>query len=273
MGRNSDIHHQLDAAECRGLADALGDTPETVISVHLLRRGLCRAYVAGDPSCFRAAIVQSDFSPDEPAAFGPDAQALWDVLRHVRRWGCVDVPRECAPGLGEIIRDKMGCSVRYVEDIYHVLSGPAGDFHHEAVRLLTPADLHLIESAPPELRGGGFASSRELLAEGIVAGAVVRDRLVSIAFTSARTQRHADIGVHTSEPWRRRGLARAAASIVAGRVQQAGQLPVWSTGDFNTASLSLARRLGFTEVSRSTYVVLGDSASVTETSRRGVPMA
>ena len=183
MGRNSDIHHQLDAAECRGLADALGDTPETVISVHLLRRGLCRAYVAGDPSCFRAAIVQSDFSPDEPAAFGSDAQALWDVLRRVPAWGCVSVSRECAPGLGEIIR------------------------------------------------------------------------------------------VHMSAPWRRRGLARAAASIVAARVQQAGQLPVWSTGDFNTASLSLARRLGFTEVSRSTYVVLGDSASVTETSRRGVPMA
>ena len=29
------------------LADALGDTPETVIPAHLLRRGLADAYVAG----------------------------------------------------------------------------------------------------------------------------------------------------------------------------------------------------------------------------------
>jgi len=33
----------LDAKRCYVLADALGDTPETVISVHSLKRGLCKA--------------------------------------------------------------------------------------------------------------------------------------------------------------------------------------------------------------------------------------
>ena len=41
------------------MAGALGDTPETVISVHLLARGPCRAYVAGDPARFKGAVVQS----------------------------------------------------------------------------------------------------------------------------------------------------------------------------------------------------------------------
>ena len=40
----------LDLQGCRALADALADTPETAISVHLLRNGFCRAYVAGGAS-------------------------------------------------------------------------------------------------------------------------------------------------------------------------------------------------------------------------------
>ena len=51
----------LDREGCRILADALGDTPETTISVHRLRDGFCRAYVAGDPARFDAAMVQDDF--------------------------------------------------------------------------------------------------------------------------------------------------------------------------------------------------------------------
>ena len=84
---------------------------------------------------------------------------------------------------------------------------------------------------------------------------MVDGRIVGTAQTSAITARYADIGVSTDERWRERGFATAAASIVARRVQETGRTPVWSCGEDNMASLRVARKLGFEEVSRLTYVI------------------
>ena len=70
------------------------------------------------------------------------------------------------------------------------------------------------------------------------------------------TERHADIGVFTSEEWRGRGLVTAAASMVAKQLQATGLTPTWSTGEDNFASLRVAGKLGFAEVGRRTYVIL-----------------
>ena len=53
-----DCYEPLDQGAHRILAEALGDTPETAISVHLLRRGFCLAFVAGEAARFEGAIVQ-----------------------------------------------------------------------------------------------------------------------------------------------------------------------------------------------------------------------
>ncbi len=245
----------LDAQQRQILADILGDTPQTVISVHLLRRGLCRTYVAGDPSHFEGAIIQADFLPAEPTAFGSDPEVLWDLLQDVQGWDCVEVGLECAPALGEIIQTKMGVRVRYYGDIYHMLPKPVVHFENEAVRQLTLADLELLESAPKELQGAGFGGPCGLLSEGLVACAIVSGQIVAIAHTSARTEHYADIGAFTQPEWRRHGFATAAASIVARRVQEAGQTPVWSAGEDNIASLRVAQKLGFVEVSRRVYLI------------------
>jgi predicted GNAT family acetyltransferase len=102
---------------------------------------------------------------------------------------------------------------------------------------------------------------RVLLEEGIVACAVVAGRIVATARTAARTQRHAELGVFTQEAYRRRGFATAATSLVAQRVQEAGQIPVWSAGAHNVASLRVAHKVGFVEVSRRVYVILEPAAS------------
>lgn len=230
------------------LADALGETPETTISVHRLRNGLCRAYIAGDPEHFSGAIVQEDFCSDEPMGFGSDPEVLWDLLKSVEGWDCVNVSSECAEALGQIIERETGRKVKYYGDVYHVLSKPVADFQNEAVRQLTLDDLDLLEK-------GGFESTPLSLEEGFTAGAIVADKLVAIARTSARTDRYADISVHTKEEWRCRGFVTAAASIVAKRVQEAGQIPIWSAGEDNFASLRVAKKLGFNEVSRRTYVI------------------
>jgi ribosomal protein S18 acetylase RimI-like enzyme len=254
--QSASFHTPLDQKGCLALAEALGDTPETCISVHRLRNGFCRVYVAGDPDHFDGAIVQDDFCTTEPMGFGSDPQVLWDLLRSVEGWDCVDVASECAAALGEIIEKETGIHVRYYGDIYHVLSRPAARFQNEAVRQLTLDDLELLESSPKELRGCCFGSTQRLLEEGFVACAILSGEVAAIAHTSARTDNYADIGVFTKEECRGRGFVTAAASIVAQRIQEAGLTPTWSTGEDNFASLRVAQKLGFTEVARRTYVIL-----------------
>ncbi len=247
-------HAPLTREQHARLTDALGDTPETVISAHALRRGLCRAYASK-----AAAIVQWDEQPGEPAGFGDDAAALWDLLQAVDGWFCVEVTTACAAALGPLIEAGTGTRVRYYGDIYYTLMVPAAPLHddgNDTVRLLTVADLPLLDAAPREIQGAGFGGTLALLDEGIVAGAIVDGALVAIAHTSALTPRHADIGGATLEGWRGRGFATVAAALVARQVQATGRTPVWSTGEDNVASQRVAEKLGFAEVARRMYVIV-----------------
>ena len=238
------------------LAGALGDSPETVQSIHMLERDLCRAYVAGHPACFEGAIVQPTAWPEEPAGFGPDANVLWGLLQLVRGWTCILVDTGVAPALGRTIEAEMGCRVRYLDDVTHLLTAPVEVSRNEAVRRLTLADLALLEAAPLELRSGLWQDTRQLLAEGLVASAVVSGRVVATALVAACSERYADIGVYTRQGYRGRGYATAAASLVAQGVQAGGRVPLWGAGAHNQASLRVAQKLGFQEVSRRRYVIL-----------------
>jgi hypothetical protein len=187
--------------------------------------------------------------------FGSDPEILWDLLKSVEGWDCVDVSSDCAEALGELIKRDTGCEVRYYGDVYHILDKPVIMFQNEAVRQLTLGDLELLKSSPQELRGCGFGTTQRLLEDGFVACAIVGGKVFAIAHTSARTDHYADIGVFTAEDWRCRGFVTAAAAIVAERIQEAGLIPTWSAGEDNFASLRVAQKLGFTEVSRRTYVI------------------
>ena len=181
----------LNPDECEVLADALGDTPETVNPVHLLRRGLCDAWLAGNPSTFEAAIVQSASLREEPWVFGLDVESLWRLLRDVAGWKHINVARSLARPLGAVMERETGASVRRYADVYHTLARPAAMFHDPAVRRLTPEDLPALKAAPAVVQG----DLSTMLKEGIAAGAIVERRLVAIAHTSAMTDRYADIGV------------------------------------------------------------------------------
>ncbi len=255
--------YQIEPEKLTILADALGDTPETVISVARLKQGLCRAYVIGDmthtPAYVEAAIVQEDFAPEELAGFGPDPERLWEVLKTIPGWACVNVAATVAPTLGELIQAERGVDVRYYGDVCYSLRQPVQDlgpysFHTTTVRRLTLDDLALIRNAPEEVRAE-LHGLPQLLTDGVVAAAIVSDKIVAIAQTYAQSKRHADIGVFTLEDWRNRGLATATAAIVAQGIQEAGRTPTWSTGEDNYASVKVAEKLGFTEVARRTYVI------------------
>ena len=255
-GSSDHAYEPLDASGCRDLADTLGDTSHTIIATQLLRRGLCKAYVVGDPAQFDGAIVQARDFPDEPAGYGSDPAVIWDLLQSVDGWFCILVSTECAPVLGEMMQTEMGVSVRYLDDVCCEMRGPAPEAWDEDVRLLTLEDLNLLESAPPELRASCYADTRDLLTDGIVACAIVDGEIVATALAAARSERYAEVGIYTCPEYRRRGYATSAAALVCKRAQESGQTPVLSVGSHNAASLRVAEKLGFVEVSRSRYVII-----------------
>ena len=250
-----------DAEACQALLAALGDRPQTVLAHHLLSRGWGRAFVVGAPDQPAAAVIESTLAPEmwpagEPPGYGTDPAALWAALRRMEGWGCVLVERALAEPLGALIRSEAGRSVQYYGEVCFALQRPTAVFTHADVRLLAPEDAPLMESAPvPQLRGDAWPTPLHLLTDGIAAGAIVDNQLVALSSTCSVSPGHAELQIYTLEPYRRRGLARAAASLVVQRVQAAGLTPVWGSGHDNDASLHIARTLGFTEVTRRTFVI------------------
>ena len=244
--------------ERNDLADAIGDTPERAIATHLLRRGLADAYVVGDRRRPDGAIVQSHSLRSEPWCLGTDTAAVLELLRPLNDWQrqgmSPNVDAHLARPLAALAEKDLQVKVDFYGDVYHTLSSPVADVSVPEVRQLDMHDVPLLAAYRGRAEGTGFATFDDLLTDGFAAGAVVEGRLVGLAHTNALTARYADIGIATDRAWRRRGYASAAASIVARRIQERGLVPVWSTGEDNEASLRIAARLGFEEVSRRVYL-------------------
>lgn len=238
------------------LAEVIGETPETVMVIHALRRRWCRAWVLGRSEQPRAAVIQLASFPDEPVAFGADPWNLLAILRTIDGWTAVNVPVALGPTLAAALQRITGNACTLTEEIYSVLRQPAPDLEASHVRLLTPADLPVMEAATEVLGMGDwrFGSAETLVREGVVAGAIIGDQLVAVAFTAGIGERYADVGVVTGEPWRGRGLATACAATVCRELQVRGLTPVWGTSVENLASRRVASKLGFEEVSRRVYV-------------------
>ena len=246
---------KLTPQECRVLSDVLGDTPMTVIPAARLKNGMCDAYIAGTLPDVTTALVFDAYCPDEPNGFGTDADALWRLLKATDGWSCINVDTSCATSLGSLIEADRNTTIRYYGDVYHALLKPVHRYPNAAVRLLTPEDVTHLAKAPAEVQGNGYKTHAAMVTDGIAAGAIVDNNIVAIAHTYAENNLHTDIGVSTIEAWREKGFATAAASLVAQEIQASGKVPVWSCGEDNIASLSVAQKLGFTEVGRRTYVI------------------
>jgi hypothetical protein len=249
---------RLDSSECEALIQSLGDTPETVIAVHQLRHSLCEAYAEAGSSRHDAVVLRPSRPSEELVGFGQDVESLGWVLRGLAGWSCVCVEDGIARRLGPILEAELGRPIRYIMDVYHTLDRAIVAGSHPSVRCLTGEDLGLLTAAPLDIRGAclGFGTLERLLEAGVVAGSVIEGELVAVASTWALSERYADLAVVTAESWRGRGLATACAGLAAADIRRSGRVPVWSTGEDNVASLRVARKLGFEEVGRRTYVNL-----------------
>lgn len=250
---------ELDAPGMKLLAGAIGEQPQTLMTREQLRRGLCRAYAIGSAAEPLAAVVLPSAFPGDATAYGDDPDLIWAILRTRDDWRYVEIARDLAPALAARITAATGQDCECAEEFYFVLECPVPVWPDPRVRRLTPADLPLLEAAtePLQMSDWRFGSAAALLAEGLVAGAVVDGEVVAVGYTAARDERYADVGIVTREDWRNRGLSTAAAALVCADIQAAGQIPVWGTSWDNIASQKVAAKLGFREVVRRVFVGVG----------------
>ena len=231
------------------LAAAIGESPETVISHHLLTSRTCDAWYVGDARQPRGLIIQAHSFPAEPIIHGHNASDVAAIIPYVHGWETFSTPLWLVGDLERpITHARDTTSLRTLTDVYHVLDTPvAGDFSHADVRLLTDEDLALTITIDQLQQDSAYKP--------IVAAAVVDGEIVSLAHTFAWSPMYVDIGVTTHEQFRGTGMATAAAAIVATEVQKRGKVPVWSTGIDNLASMRVAQKLGFRETSRRLYLI------------------
>jgi hypothetical protein len=189
-------------------------------------------------------------------AFGKDPEAIWSLLREIPGWDCVNLAAELAPAMQTLVERELGVPARLYGDVYYILDQDAIRHDHPAVRRLGGDDAELVDRAPPALRTVGYSSTVAALTGGVAAGGIVDGNLVSIISMSTSSERFADIGGHTLEPWRNQGMGSAATYLVAREVQARGFQPVWSTGEDNYRSQRVAEKVGFREFGRQVYVIV-----------------
>ena len=238
------------------LAAAIGESPETVISHHLLTSRTCDAWFVGDVRQPRGLVIQGHDFRNEPIIHGHHADDVARIIPYIEEWETFSTPLYLVAELERVVTHaRHTTSLRTITDVYHVLDTPiSGDFHHDDVRLLTDDDIALTLPID-ELQ-------RESAYKPIVAAAVIDGEIVSLAHTFAWSPMYVDLGVTTHEQFRGDGRATAAAAIVAAEVQKRGKVPVWSTGAENLPSMRVAQKLGFRETSRRLYLIPVEEQSV-----------
>ena len=237
------------------LASRLADQPFTFGARAALLRRVASAWVSGSFRGPWAAVVTVPWRPGEPEAFGTEPVRIWELLRRLPDWFCVNCTSELADRLAPILAQGVGQPVRSMDDVYYTLTGPAVPCTSPYVRRLTEEDVALLESSDEPLRPVGFDSLLAAVSGGIVAGATFDGRLVARTSMTLSSEEYADIASYTLEDWRGRGFASAGLSLVATELRSRGLTPVWSTGELNMASRRVAQKIGFHEYGRKRYIL------------------
>ncbi|HEY5639521.1 MAG TPA: GNAT family N-acetyltransferase, partial [Dehalococcoidia bacterium] len=113
------------------------------------------------------------------------------------------------------------------------------------VRVVTHASLARAEGLSPGLRE---ELERALLRWLVVAAHTEFGQLASFCYAAWPTETLWDVAIETLEPHRRHGHAAAAVKFLVDRMWQRRKRPVWGALESNTASLALAKKLGFRPV-------------------------
>lgn len=113
------------------------------------------------------------------------------------------------------------------------------------VRVVTHASLARVEGLSPGLHE---ELERALLRWLVVAAHTEFGQLASFCYAAWPTETLWDVAIETLEPHRRQGHAAAAVKFLVDRMWERRKRPVWGALESNTASLALAKKLGFRPV-------------------------
>ena len=252
-----------DSRHFPALAEWLGDSLDTVVPLHVLLSGRCKAWLDGSASSPRACVVLADYVAREPWAFGgdaDDAEAVARLLREAPGWKCVNVSREFADAMSDALHRGTGQPASRHGDLYFAPAGKIDAVDDDRVRLLTRDDAPLFRESPEDARAGPAEFIERLLRDGLCAAAVVDGRVVAQAHAYCITPRHAEIGARTAVHFRGRGLSTACGTLLCARLQASNRLPVWSTGESNLASQRVAQKIGLRLVHRRVYLSVSREA-------------
>lgn len=242
----------LDAVDRHAIAAWIGERPETVLATHALTSGTGRLWLDGAPGAPQAVLVESALTPGEPQGFG-SAEGLRDLLERADGWRCIEVDDRTAAELRETFARRWGIE-REVTDVIHVLDGEPPDRTHPLVRRIDADEITGLAVADPDLLPARLLVEAAA-ATGRLHAAIDGLELVGHGSSFAAGDHYADVGVAVLAPYRRQGIATAAAARTCRALVAAGLEPVWGAGAHNDASLATAAALGFREVSRLTYLV------------------
>ncbi len=239
-------------AERAALCEFIGERADAVLSLAALRSGHGRVWFEGDALNPAAVLVESALVPGEPQGFG-QCGALLELLSVADAWTCVEVPPTLADDISGEFDQRWGLA-RSVADVVHELTTPAQLLAHPLVRRVSAAEAETLDVASPDV-----LPDRALVVAAATVGrvfaAVVGEQIVGHGSSMAASSSFADVGVHVAEPFRGQGIAAAAASLACRAVQEAGLTPVWGAGSDNVASIRVAEKIGFREVTRLVFLV------------------
>ena len=128
---------------------------------------------------------------------------------------------------------------------YEVRVPPAHMVFRFDARVVTQASLARAEGLPAELRE---ELERALLRWVVVAAHTEFGQLASFGYAAAPTETLWAAAIETLGPHRRQGHAAMAVKFLVDLMWQRGKRPVWGALESNTASLGLAKKLGFRPV-------------------------
>jgi RimJ/RimL family protein N-acetyltransferase len=120
-----------------------------------------------------------------------------------------------------------------------------GEGPDPSVKVITNVVLAQMQELPDALRA---ELNRALLRWLVVAAYTPSDEPASLCYAGAPTESLWSIAIETLEPYRRRGYATQAVRYLVDLMWERRKRPIWAALESNTASLALAKKLGFRQV-------------------------
>ncbi len=230
----------------------IGDSPQNVVINHSLIQKHATVHYSGSIDKLQSMIVETPYEPGEPFCFGIDEEEIIDLLENVEKLVGFSVANANANKIIEKYYEKHGIKLTKLNCNTFVLENKPKQRSTKAV-LLDMNDLDIINRASNHFDWFGFMSGEDMLRAGLISGIIKDNELVSVAYTSAFTEKYVDIGIRTKKQYRSRGYASDAAAKVIEATLSMSKVPVWNVMEDNYPSIAICKKLGFRKVNQEHY--------------------